>query len=218
MGCAFSNSKKVTDATVAYTQEARRSSAGWLGRLSVTPAPDKVVAYVPTAEQAAAAAVAEKRQSLVAQAADEVSEETKAKVGGHWVDRCGGLAIEDMLEHMWLIDAQYCIALAEEGGILPRYQAIPESAWLGPHNKWRLRCWNQEWAAPVLVLSYPWLDRMHPARRGEQLCKVLPILKAMVEKAQTFGAHCTIGVLWDYACLPQRPYGNERECERFKVG
>ena len=71
---------------------------------------------------------------------------------------------------------------------------------------------------PVLVLSYPWLDAVHPDREGEQLRRLLPILKAMVAKAKRYAAHGTIGVLQDYACLPQRPYGNERECERFKVG
>jgi len=154
----------------------------------------------------------------VARAADEASEEEKGKVGEYWAKYCGGPAIEAMLEDLWLVDAQYCIALAEEGGILPRYQAIPESAWLGPHNKWRLRCWRESFATPVLVLSYPWLDRTHPDRQGEQLRKILPILKVMVEKAKQYGAHGTIGVLWDYPCLPQRPYRNERDQERFKVG
>ena len=39
------------------------------------------------------------------------------------------------------------------GGVVPRYQELPAVARIGPHNAWRLRCWNEDFELPVLVLS-----------------------------------------------------------------
>ena len=48
--------------------------------------------------------------------------------------------------------------------------------------------------------------------------KLLPILKAALEKAQEYGAHGTIGVLMDYCCLPQHPRTTAEDEALFKRG
>ena len=67
---------------------------------------------------------------------------------------------------MSLIDLEYVIALAEGGGIAPRWQEVPAAAKIGPADVWRLRCSKQLSSLPVVVLSYPWLDKGHPDRTG----------------------------------------------------
>ena len=72
---------------------------------------------------------------------------------------------------------------------------------------------------PVLVLSYPWLDKDHPDRMGETLRRVAPVLRAWLASVTVLGSeHCTIGVLWDYTSLPQRPYDDDGQQARFKRG
>ena len=42
----------------------------------------------------------------------------------------------------------------------------------------------------MLVLSYPWLDKQHPDRKGEQLKRICPIFEAMLKLCSggaTFG-------------------------------
>ena len=110
-------------------------------------------AYKFTPAQQAAAATALAAQEKVAAAAEAASAEEKAKVGEKWVERCAGPSLERMLEDMTLVDVQYLIALTEAGGVVPRYQELPAAARIGPHNAWRLRCWNSPYQLPVLVLS-----------------------------------------------------------------
>ena len=110
-------------------------------------------AYKFTPAQQAAAATALAAQEKVAAAAEAASAEEKAKVGSNWKSACGGPALERMLKDMTLVDAQYFIALTEAGGVVPRYQELPAAARIGPHNAWRLRCWERPRKLPVLVLS-----------------------------------------------------------------
>ena len=70
----------------------------------------------------------------------------------------------------------------------------------------------------ALLGGSPWLDPFHPDREGEQMRKLLPILKAALEKAQEYGAHGTIGVLMDYCCLPQHPRTTAEDEALFKRG
>jgi len=153
----------------------------------------------------------------VHESAEKASSHEKAKVGRLWGSRFGGPMVEKLLEKMPLIDARYLVALSEAGAVVPRWQLLPEVAKIGPHNKWRLRCWRRESSLPVLVLSYPWLDPSHPDQKGEQLRKLVPILKLMVAEAQRYGKHATIGVLMDYCCLPQAPR-NREEQTLFEAG
>ena len=97
----------------------------------------------------------------------------------------GGKAIDALLEHKPLIDAQFLVALHKAGGVVPRNQAVPEAALIDARNAWRLR-WNEP-EESVLVLSYPWLDKEHPDREGEQLAKIVPILEVMLKKAKEGG-------------------------------
>lgn len=127
--------------------------------------------------------------------------------------------IEALLEHTNLIDIAYLIKLAETGGTVPRCQDVPENVKIGKHNMWRLMSWPEQYSLPVLVLSYPWLDRAHPDRLGAQLVQMLPILKLFFERAKSKGSkHGTVGVFMDYPCLPQKPFRTPAEKEGFDHG
>jgi hypothetical protein len=67
------------------------------------------------------------------------------------------------------------------------------------------------------VLSYPWLDWFHPDRLGAQLRRLLPFLKAMLAEAKRDSPHCTVGVMIDFLCLPQKPFATEEDGARFGV-
>ena len=87
-------------------------------------------------------------------------------------------------------------------------------------NVWRLKLWNKskpKYALGVLVLSYPWLDWFHPDRLGAQLRRLLPFLKAMLAEAKRDSPHCTVGVMIDFLCLPQKPFATEEDGARFGV-
>ena len=101
-------------------------------------------------------------------------------------------------------DARYLVALARHGGVFPRQQELPDCARLGPDQSWLLHHWSHaaRFSLPVLVLSYPWLDRGHPDPTGSLLQAIAPVLTAMLDGC---GPVLTIGVMIDYCSLPQHP-------------
>lgn len=128
----------------------------------------------------------------------------------------GGIAVDEMLHLCDLVDARFLIDLHEAGGIVPRYQSMPRAAIINSSTAWRLKiAWQETGCLPVLVLSYPWLDKHHPDRLGEQLGTVVPVLRAMLDSRSCTSEHGTVGVLWDWACLPQQPRSAEDET-RFR--
>ena len=129
----------------------------------------------------------------------------------------GGELIEALLKHTDLVDLGYLIQLIELGGIVPRWQDLPEVAKINRSNCWRLKTWSTNGLA-VLVLSYPWLERAHPDPLGETLTCLLPFFRTMHSEAVTHHPFATVGVLMDYMCLPQKPYRDSSEQERFKCG
>ena len=182
-----------------------------------------------TPEQEAAAAKAAQRIEEVAAAAEAAPEEERAAAayqGGalkgqeYWAV-CGGGAIEPLLKHTPLIDLEYLVALAEGGGVMPcGRQNVPPAAFITKRNLWRLKLWGTaklKASLGVLVLSYPWLDWFHPDRLGAQLRRLLPFLKAMLAEAKRDSPHCTVGVMIDFLCLPQKPFATEEDGARFGV-
>ena len=156
----------------------------------------------PTQEhQAEALAKAAAAQEKTAAAADAATAEEKAKEGSAYTH--GGLRpLEPLLASIDLIDVAYLIALGEAGGVVPRWQDVPAAARINAASVWRLRCFDG--GMPILVLSYPWLDRHHPDKHGATLRRILPILRACREWVLEWGGvHCTFGVFWDYMSLPQ---------------
>ena len=179
-----------------------------------------------TPEQEAAAAKAAQRIGEVAAAAEAAPEEERAAAINPFVGQelwafCGGGAIEPLLEHTPLIDLEYLVALAEGGGVMPcGRQNVPPAAFITKRNLWRLKLWNKaknKQSLGVLVLSYPWLDWFHPDRLGAQLRRLLPFLKAMLASAKRDSPHCTVGVMIDFLCLPQKPFATEEDGARFGV-
>ena len=71
---------------------------------------------------------------------------------------CGGAAIDALLKHTTLVDAEYLIDLASRGGIFPRCQQLPTKARITADTLPRLQTWAAPNSLPILVLSYPWLD------------------------------------------------------------
>ena len=68
----------------------------------------------------------------------------------------------------------------------------------------------------MLVLSYPWLDFWHPDRLGAQLRGLLKLFKAYLkELREEHGPHCTVGLMMDFLCLPQKPFTTDAERARF---
>ena len=87
-----------------------------------------------------------------------------------------------MLDDADLVDVGYIVRLIEAGGIVPRWQDLPDCAKITRANVWRMQTtlyWGER-LLPLIVLSYPWLDRAHPDRQGEQLRRLLPLFKVSV--------------------------------------
>ena len=178
-----------------------------------------------TPEQEVAAAKAAQHIGEVAAAAEAAQEEERAAAkyydGQELWALWGGGAIEPLLEHTPLIDLEYLVALAEGGGVMPcGRQNVPPAAFITKRNLWRLKLWSKRSnkdSLGVLVLSYPWLDWFHPDRLGAQLRRLLPFLKAMLAEAKRDSPHCTVGVMIDFLCLPQKPFATEEDGARFGV-
>ena len=177
-----------------------------------------------TPEQELASANAAQLIREVTEAVEEApKEERAAATNGDrelW-DLCGGGAIEPHLDHTPLVDLEYIVALTEGGGVMPcGRQHVPPAALITAHNLWRLKLWGKrqnKLSLGVLVLSYPWLDWFHPDRLGAQLRRLLPFLKAMLASAKEDSPHCTVGVMIDFLCLPQKPFTTLEDGARFGV-
>ena len=178
-----------------------------------------------TPEQEVAAAKAAQHIGEVAAAAEAAQEEERAAAkyydGQELWALWGGGAIEPLLEHTPLIDLEYLVALPEGGGVMPcGRQNVPPAAFITKRNLWRLKLWGKakiKQSLGVLVLSYPWLDWFHPDRLGAQLLRLLPFLKAMLAEAKRDSPHCTVGVMIDFLCLPQKPFATVEDSARFVV-
>lgn len=111
--------------------------------------------------------------------------------------------LKSALQDVTLMDAAWLANLADNGGSLPRWQELPAEAkvTLAEMEQWHFGP-EGEWL-PVLVMSYPWLDRDHPDRAGELLRRVAFVLKAFASSCDS-SPGSKVGVFWDYGSLPQR--------------
>eukprot|EP00035_Acanthoeca_spectabilis_P029726 m.6178 g.6178 ORF g.6178 m.6178 type:complete len:581 (+) comp3807_c0_seq1:136-1878(+) len=118
----------------------------------------------------------------------------------------GGLVIERLLETAVLVDAQYLVDLGRAGGVMPRMQDLPKSARITQDTLWRLQSWKVNFALPIVVLSYPWLESTHPDRHGVLLRGIADILALVASEAVAHGGeHAAAGVMIDWCSLPQKP-------------
>ncbi|CAK0818075.1 unnamed protein product [Prorocentrum cordatum] len=169
-----------------------------------------------------ALAAAARAQAGVAARAAAATEEAKNSVAFYY-DAFGGAKVEALLDDIDLIDVAYMISIAEAGGTVPRWQNVPPTARINRTNAWRLRSYGsaeseeRPLTLPILVVSYPWLDKSHPDQHGLTLRRMLPVLRALYEQATSFGSHTTVGVFQDFMSLPQIPRTSE-EYERFRRG
>ena len=115
-------------------------------------------------------------------AADALPADERPEVNEYDWKKAGGPALEAMLDDADLVDVGYIVRLIEAGGIVPRWQDLPDCAKITRANVWRMQTtlyWGER-LLPLIVLSYPWLDRAHPDRQGEQLRRLLPLFKVSV--------------------------------------
>ena len=127
----------------------------------------------------------------------------------------GGEELTQMLQYVDLVDARYLLALHDHNGSLPCWGALPDNARINRGSLWRLYGWQARGSLPVVVVSYPWLDYDHPDAQGETLARIAPVLRCMLPLCG--GEKFTVGVLIDYASLPQ-PTRTHAELTRFKLG
>ena len=121
-----------------------------------------------TAEQAGALRTALAAQQKVWAAAEAAPADVKLYVDSNWNSESypkGGAAMEAMLPFVDLVDCQYLITLGEAGGVVPRWQEVPECARINEKNVWRLRAWGQAYSCPVLCLSCAPFKRRRRMRR-----------------------------------------------------
>ena len=179
-----------------------------------SPNPDVLELRRLTPTQAAAAAEAAARQEARVEKLKAVPD-AERKPKRNWTE-CGGGAIAQLMEKTPLIDLEWVIDLIELGGTVPRCQDVPNAAVLTTSTVWRLAIAADFCELPVLVLSYPWLDFWHPDRLGAQLRGLLKLFKAYLKDVRRkHGPHCTVGLMMDFLCLPQKPFTTDAERARF---
>lgn len=136
------------------------------------------------------------------------------------------LELEPLFEHMTLIDAAWLFRFAkgevmpECKGVVPAWQQLPLEAKV---DVTKLQQVTLHEKLPIGVLSYGWASRAHPDPTGEQLQRLVPMLRAILE--QDCGM---FGIIWDFMSLPQRGYTTgydpthddrtANQLERFKQG
>ena len=165
MGCSSSQVSPEAEQAPNTPKEQRAAEKEAKARAALVasaPTPAAAAALVdllPGAVEAAAKAKAA-QEALVA-AADAASPEVKAKVADAWKG-FGGPALEPLFEHTDLVDVNYLIGLAQAGGVVPSWSDLPDCAKINTANLWRLRCWNERFSLPILVLSCACTSRDHP--------------------------------------------------------
>ena len=185
-----------------------------------SPNPDLLELRRLKPAQAAAAAEAAARQEARVEKLKAVPDaERKPKRNAFGSDDWtmgGGGAIAQLMEKTPLIDLEWVIDLIELGGTVPRCQDVPDAAVLTASTVWRLAIAADFSRLPVLLLSYPWLDFWHPDRLGAQLRGLLKLFKAYLKDLrEDYGPHCTVGLMMDFFCLPQKPFTTDAERARF---
>ena len=146
-------------------------------------------------------------------------------------------ALKAALADTVLVDAAWLAKLADEKGVLPRCQDLPNDARVTLEEMER---WKSSSTVGVLVVSYPWwapphstlayiclvapaasapgspftncaprLDADHPDKKGLQLRAMSNVLKMFDKEAKKkYGVFCKVGVFIDYVSMPQRSRGS----------
>ena len=73
-------------------------------------------------------------------------------------DEVGALALKAALADTVLVDAAWLARLADEGGVLPRCQDLPEGARVTLEE---MEMWEDLYTVGVLIISYPWWAPPH---------------------------------------------------------
>ena len=219
---AFAETGEVGEQRIAEPGPVAFAETGEAGERRIvdlldSPNPDVLELRRLTPAQAAAAAEAAAMQEARVEKLKAVTDaERKPKGDDDLWTKGGGGAIAQLMETTPLIDLEWVIDLIELGGTVPRCQDVPNAAVLTASTVWRLAIGADFQQLPVLVLSYPWLDFWHPDRLGAQLRGLLKLFKAYLKFLRgKHGPHCTVGLMMDFLCLPQKPFTTDAERARF---
>ena len=103
-----------------------------------------------------------------------------------------------------LVDAAWLVALAADGGTIPRREHLPAAALISPEAL--QECGTVFEGLPIIAVSCPWLTPTHPDPHGHFLRRVARALDAFL-KAREHGhtASRLFGVFWDFMSLHQLP-------------
>ena len=126
----------------------------------------------------------------------------------------GAAELEPLLAFTTLVDIRWLARFAaqEDDDLkpIPSWQALPPEAVV---QKAQLEAYTGI-GLPILVLSYPWLDRRHPDPHRQHLKTLRPLLNAIVAYCDEEGGEgCSFGVLWDFMALPQACGGGGHDAE-----
>ena len=116
-------------------------------------------------------------------------------------DEIGCTSLKKAFDDTVMVDAAWLADLADQNGIVPRCQDVPDAAKVSLAE---MEAWaKDEYTVGALIMSYPWLKKNHPDPHGEQLKQLAFVFKAFAAEARKYEG-CRVGVFWDYCSLPQR--------------
>mmetsp|Transcript_50454 Transcript_50454/g.134926 ORF Transcript_50454/g.134926 Transcript_50454/m.134926 type:complete len:407 (-) Transcript_50454:318-1538(-) len=115
-----------------------------------------------------------------------------------------GTKLEPLLDHLDLVDLAFIVENTEAGLPVPRCQDVPTGARINKSNLNRIKNSLNSYALSVVAISYPWLDPQHPDKSAVTMQRCLKCFKAFLEGASKIGEGCTVGLMMDYPCLPQK--------------
>lgn len=155
---------------------------------------------------------------LLDQAALLKPDEAQSSGNKSFWERNEGPQLEAAMQHVRLIKVTALIEHAERQATerasgkpvtpMPRCQdwdpsAVADANELKQYSKEHKKSMNvQVTGLPIVVLSICWLDAGHPDRLGEQLARLVPILRV-------YAAAGPFAVMWDYCSLPQKKSRDE---------
>jgi hypothetical protein len=135
-------------------------------------------------------------QRLAAKSRHQLQQVSSRPQGLSLWDTIGAGDLKQALLDTVLVDAAWLAALADNGEVLPRCQAVPDAARVTLEE---MEAWSDDKSETVgvLVVSYAWLDIHHPDPHGEQLQNMAFVFRAFAGSAAQKRKGCRVGVFLD---------------------
>ena len=125
-----------------------------------------------------------------------------------WDSMYSATSLKRALVNVVMVDAEWLVELASQGGVLPRCQDVPVGAVVSfiemQECSTRRGVNSNLTGVGVLAISSPGVGGRHPDPEGEYLRRISPVLQAFVNKTRWSGGDGTrVGVFWPYVSIPQ---------------